>query len=85
MSDEPETYEDQYEQAEVVEPQYADEAARLKSISEAEDVEYRREALLDRIAIARSRLYEAEAAGDAASAASIRETIKNLTAERNGL
>jgi len=87
MSDEPnpEPEEDAYEPAPLAEPKYADEAARLQAISAAEDIESQREILLGRIAVARSKLYAAQAAGDAAQVAALRERIANLTRERDEL
>lgn len=85
MSDEPNPEEDTYEPAPLDEPKYADEAARLQAISAAEDIESQREILLGRIAVARSKLYAAQVAGDAAQVAALRERIAKLTRERNEL
>jgi hypothetical protein len=85
MSDEPNPEEDAYEPAPIAEPKYADEAARLHAISAAEDIESRREILLGQIAVARSKLYAAEAADDAVLVATLRERIAKLTSERDEL
>lgn len=82
MPDEPE---DQYEPAPIAEPEDVDEAAHLRRIAAAEDIESRREILLGRIAVARGKMYEAMEAGDEALAAALREKVAALTSERNGL
>lgn len=82
---EPQDENDHYEPAALAEPSDLDEDARLKRIEEAEDRESRREILLGQIAMARSALYEAQEAGDAAKAATLEQRIADLTRERNGL
>jgi len=85
MLDEPNPEEETYEPAPIAEPEYADEAARLRAISAAEDIESRRDILLGQIAVARSKLYTAQAAGDGALVAALREQLAKLTSERDEL
>ena len=85
MPDDPSPEEEAYEPAPIAEPKYADEDARLRAISAAEDNESRREILLGQIAVARSKLYTAQAAGDGALVAALREQIAKLTSERDEL
>lgn len=85
MSDESNPEDNAYEPAPIAEPEDADEAARLQRIGAAEETESRREILLGQIAVARSKLYEAQAAGDAALVSALRDRIAKLTSERDEL
>ena len=55
----------------------------MQRISEAEDVEARRELLLGQITVARSKFYAAMEAGDAELAAELKATIARLSSERD--
>ncbi len=62
-----------------------DEDARLQIAEDVEKRETRREILLGQIAVARSDLYAAQAAGDAVKVAELERRIAKLTGERDGL
>lgn len=61
------------------------EAARQRLIAEEEQLETRRDLLLGQIARVRGKLYAAEAAGDAAKVAALRQTMAELTRQRDAL
>lgn len=82
---EPQDENDHYEPAALAEPSDRNEDARLRRIEDAENRESRREILLGQIAMARSALYKAQEAGDAAKAAVLEQKIADLTRERKGL
>ena len=84
MPIEPQDDDDNYEPADLGDSDDLDEDERLRMIAEGEAQETRREILLGQIAVARSKLYEAEEAGDTAAVARLEQTIAKLTREREG-
>jgi hypothetical protein len=85
MQNPPQDPDDDYEPAELGDTADLDEDARLKIAEDVERRETRREILLGQIAVARSDLYDAQAAGDAAKVAALEQKLAKLTAERDGL
>ena len=85
MQNTPQDPGDEYEPAELGDTGDLDEDARLKIAEDVEKRETRREILLGQIAVARSDLYAAQAAVDAAKVAALEQKLAKLTAERDGL
>lgn len=83
--DEMQNEEDHYEAAEIAEPADEDEDALLNRIEEAENNKSKREILLGKIAVARSKLAEAQEARDTAKVAELKQKIAGLVEERKGL
>lgn len=85
MQNKPRDQDDEYEAAELGNSADLDEDARLQIAEDVEKRETRREILLGQIAVARSDLYAAQAAGDAVKVAELERRIAKLTGERDGL
>ncbi len=81
----PQDQNDDYEPADIDDQDSLDEDERRRLREETEDRAVRREILLGQLAMARSDLYAAEEQGDQAKIAELRQTIADLTTERNGL
>jgi hypothetical protein len=84
MPSEPMDEQDSYEGADLGDNDDLSEDERLRREADLDAVEARRERLLGRITVARSKLYEAEDAGDTARVAELEHTLALLSRERDG-
>jgi hypothetical protein len=84
MPSEPMDEQDRYEGAELGDNDDLSEDERLQREADLDAVEARRDHLLGQITVGRSKLYEAEDAGDTARVAELEQTLAVLSRERDG-